>query len=687
MAKQSSQERDIALRMAELSELVDYHNRRYHLEDDPEIDDAVFDGLVRELRALEAQYPQLAAEDSVAQKVGSGPSELFTEVTHLNPMMSLDNAFGDDELLAWGERLDKLLAKLDAASLSFSVEPKVDGVAMSLVYENGQLIQAATRGDGVSGEDVTANIQTIASVPQSLKGGPFPGVLQVRGEVYLAKAAFEQLNAAQEALGAKQFVNPRNAAAGSLRQKDPKVTATRPLAFLAYQVVTSARNSLELTTQREVLDFLARAGFSVAAEAKVAKTIGAVVEAANYLQEQRGDIPYEIDGAVVKVNELDLHDRLGATSRAPRWAIAVKFPPEERSTLLEAIEVSIGRTGRVTPFARLEPVFVGGSTVGLATLHNEDQVREKDVRPGERVIVRKAGDVIPEILGPVDARAKNRPQAWTFPLECPSCAGPLQRLDGESDTYCTNVDCPAQRVQRIAHFASRHALDIEGLGEERITQFVDAGLLLDPADLFTLTLPALAALDRMGELSANNLISAIEAAKRQPLPRILVALGIRHVGPTVARAIATRFRTLDELRAAELEQLAAIDGVGPIIAESVFRFFSHPTNIQVLDRLVELGLAIEEQLSTGPSLPQTLLAKAVVVTGSVPGFSRDEAEAAVIARGGSSPSAVSKKTFCVVVGSAPGASKLTKAEALAIPMLDAADFVSLLETGDLPTSP
>jgi DNA ligase (NAD+) len=303
------------------------------------------------------------------------------------------------------------------------------------------------------------------------------------------------------------------------------------------------------------------------------------------------------------------------------------------------------------------------------------------------VIVRKAGDVIPEILGPVDARAKNRPQAWTFPLECPSCAGPLQRLDGESDTYCTNVDCPAQRVQRIAHFASRHALDIEGLGEERITQFVDAGLLLDPAVLFTLTLPALAALDRMGELSANNLISAIEAAKRQPLPRILVALGIRHVGPTVARAIATRFRTLDELRAAELEQLAAIDGVGPIIAESVFRFFSHPTNIQVLDRLVELGLAIEEQLSTGPSLPQTLLAKAVVVTGSVPGFSRDEAEAAVIARGGSSPSAVSKKTFCVVVGSAPGASKLTKAEALAIPMLDAADFVSLLETGDLPTSP
>ncbi len=688
-----------AERVAELRALIAHHDERYHLLDSPEITDAEYDALKRELLALEAEHPELATPDSPTQSVGAAPSGLFAEVRHQVPMMSLDNAQTEDELRSWADRLVRLVPELDLGALAFSCEPKVDGVAMSLTYEHGRFVQAATRGNGVVGEDVTDNVATVASVPKVLSpdAGPFPERLFVRGEIYLPTAAFLALNERQLAAGGKVFANPRNSAAGSLRQKDPAITASRPLAFWAYQVVrpedpaagAAAAGPWAPATQTEALAQLARAGFPVSPDARRVVGIDAVVERCAELAEHRHDLPYEIDGVVVKVDDLSLHRRLGQTSRAPRWAVAFKFPPEERATRLLGIEVSIGRTGRATPFARLVPVFVGGSTVQLATLHNEDQVRLKDVRPGDIVLVRKAGDVIPEVVGPMldhpDA-PRRRPRRWRFPTVCPSCGGPLVRLVGESDTYCTNIDCPAQRVQRIVHFASRSAMDIEGLGEQRVVQLVRAGLVDDPADLYHVEASQLVGLEGMGELSAANLLSAIEASKRQPLSRLLVALGIRHVGPTVARALATSFSSLDALRAASAESLAAVEGVGPVIADSVVEFLANPANQKVLDRLVAVGVTTHQPGAAGSAtgLAQTLAGRSVVVTGTLPGYTREEAEAAIAARGGKSPGSVSSSTFAVVVGEAPGAAKLTKADQLGIPLVDGADFDRLLATGEVP---
>jgi DNA ligase (NAD+) len=591
---------------------------------------------------------------------------------------------------------------LDLAHLAFSSEPKVDGVAMSLTYEHGRYVQAATRGDGVTGEDVTANVATVRSVPQTLKaaGGPYPARLEVRGEIYMPLADFAAMNARQEAAGEKSFVNPRNSAAGSLRQKDPAMTAARPLSFWAYQVGEvegpAAGGKWPAATQSATLALLARAGLPVSPDARAVTGMEAVIERCHELALERHDLPYEIDGVVTKVDDLALHARLGATSRAPRWAIAFKFPPEERTTRLRNIEVSIGRTGRATPFGRLEPVFVGGSTVGVATLHNQDQVQAKDVRPGDVVVVRKAGDVIPEIVGPVltgpGVPARRKPK-WKFPTTCPSCGDPLVRLPGESDTYCTNIDCPAQRVQRIAHYASRSAMDIEGLGEERVVQLVDAGLIVDPADLYQLTAEQLVALERFGALSAANLVAAIAASTAQPLSRLLVALGIRHLGPTGARALARAFGTLDAIVSAQEAELAAVDGIGAVIATSVAEFLAGPTNVEVVERLRRAGVATEEPGAASPAdggggsvgtLPQTLEGRTVVVTGAVPGYTREGAEEAIMARGGKSPGSVSKKTFALVVGEAPGASKLKKADELGVPVVEAAAFGSLLESGQLP---
>ena len=473
--------------------------------------------------------------------MGAAPSGLFQEVRHRVPMMSLDNAFDEDELRAWSERLRRQHPDLDLASLAFSCEPKVDGVAMSLTYEHGRFVQAATRGDGVTGEDVTANVATVADVPRELSkvGGPYPAVLEVRGEIYMPVAEFEAMNKRQAEAGERLFVNPRNSAAGALRQKDPRITATRPLRFWAYQVGVvegAAKKSVwPAARQSATLEQLAAAGFPVSPQAGLVTGMDDAVARCRELAEARHALPYEIDGVVIKVDDLALHAVLGATSRAPRWAIAFKFPPEERTTRLLGIHVSIGRTGRATPFGQLEPVFVGGSTVQLATLHNEDQVAAKDVRPGDLVIVRKAGDVIPEIVGPVlhgpGVPARRKPK-WKFPATCPSCGEPLLRLPGESDTFCTNIDCPQQHVQRIAHYTSRSALDIEGLGEERVFQLVAAGLVNDAADLYGLTAEQLVELERFGALSAANLVEAIAASKAQPLSRLLVALGIRHLGPT-----------------------------------------------------------------------------------------------------------------------------------------------------------
>jgi DNA ligase (NAD+) len=688
---------DEAARAAELRRVIEYHNERYYALDAPEIPDAEYDLLVRELRAIEAAHPSLVTADSPTQTVGAAPLGLFQPVRHRVLMMSLDNAFEEAELRAWAERLRRQIPDLDLEHLDFSCEPKVDGVAMSLTYREGRLVRGATRGDGVTGEDVTANVRTIRSVPHRLdeKEGPYPRLLEIRGEIYLPLADFAAMNERQTAAGLKPFVNPRNAAAGALRQKDPAVTATRPLSFWAYQVGeverVAAGKAWPAPTQSATLALLERAGLPVSPDARIVSGVDAVVARCVEMAGARHDLPYEIDGVVTKVDDLGLHQRLGATSRAPRWAIAFKFPPEERTTRLLGIQVSIGRTGRATPFARLEPVFVGGSTVRVATLHNEDQVEAKDVRPGDLVVVRKAGDVIPEVVGPVPKGPgvpRRRGPKWRFPEACPSCAMPLVRLPGESDTYCTNIDCPAQRVQRIAHYASRPAMDIEGLGEERVIQLVGAGLIADPADLYELEAPQLAALERFATLSAANLVAAIAASTRQPLSRLLVGLGIRHLGPTGARAVARAFGNLDAIVAAEAAELAAVEGIGPVIAASVAEFLAVPTNQTVVERLRAAGVAAEEPGAGGAprqaALRQTLEGLAIVVTGTVPGYTREEAEEAISARGGKSPSSVSRKTFALMVGEAPGESKLKKAEDLGIPVVPADRFASLLETGEIP---
>ena len=718
-----------AARAAELRELIEHHNERYFVFDAPEISDADYDALLRELREIEADNPDVVTPTSPTQRVGGAAvSELFAPVRHRIPMMSLDNAFTDGELEAWADRLRRQLDGVDLEALDFSCEPKVDGVAMSLTYVDGRFARAATRGDGVTGEDVTANVATIEDVPQRLAIRA-PRHIEVRGEVYMPTAAFAELNERASKEGTKTFANPRNAAAGSLRQKDAAVTASRPLSFWAYQigevdgsVPEEARSGEPVqghgtaawppSTQSGSLELLRRAGFPVSPDARPVRGVSAAFRRCRELEARRHQLPYEIDGVVVKVDELALHHRLGATSRAPRWAIAFKFPPEDRTTKLVDIMVSIGRTGRATPFAVLEPVFVGGSTVRLATLHNEDQVRAKDVRVGDMVIVHKAGDVIPEVVGPAPepgGRGRKRSAPWRFPTVCPSCGGPLTRLPGESDTYCTNIDCPSQRVQRIVHYASRSAMDIEGLGEERVHQLVAAGLVSDPADLYELRAERLELLERMGAISSRNLVAAIEASKARPLSRLLVALGIRHVGPTGARALARAFGDLGALRGAAAEQLAAVEGVGTIIADAVVEFFANPQNQAVIDRLVALGVRHDEpggpaastrtlpgegagetggpdDAQRGAGLPQTLAGKSVVVTGTLEGWTREEAEQAILLRGGKSPGTVSKKTLAVVVGDAPGAAKTSRAEALGVPTIDGASFQVLLDTGEVPPS-
>jgi DNA ligase (NAD+) len=693
-AEDDSAAGDPVARAGELRALIVHHNERYHTLDDPEITDAEYDALVRALRDLEAEHPDLAVPDSPTSQVGAAPSTLFAPVVHHVRMMSLDNAFSPEELQAWADRVGKQVPP----DTAFECELKIDGLAISLLYRDGRFVQAATRGDGTTGEDVTANIATVGAIPKELDpaAGPLPEVLEVRGEVYMPIAAFDDLNRRQAEAGDRLFVNPRNSAAGSLRQKDPGVTATRALSFWAYQVgevrpepsVAGGQLPDLATSQSTTLAWLGRAGFPVNPEVHLVEGLNGVLEFCARWEEHRHDLDYEIDGVVVKVDDLDLQRELGSTSRAPRWAIAYKFPPEERSTTLRHIAVSIGRTGKATPFAVLEPVFVGGSTVGLATLHNEDQVRLKDVRPGDTVIVRKAGDVIPEVVGPLRVKGRRRKPAWKFPTTCPVCAAPLVRLEGESDTFCTNLDCPGQRVQRIAHFASRSAMDIEGLGEQRVQLLVDNGLLVDVADLYGFTPETFAGLEGFAELSTANLLAAIDDSRQRPLSRVLIGLGIRHLGQVGSTALARACRDLDVILTADESTLAEIDGVGPVIASSVMAWFDSPVNRSVVDRLRAAGLQFTEPgVDTGgadPDLEQTLGGRSVVVTGTLDGYTRDEAEAAVAARGGKSPGTVSKKTYAVVVGRAPGASKVSKAEQLGVPIVDGASFEEFLAMGELP---
>ena len=683
-------DQSIEQRVAQLREEIREHDRRYYELDAPVISDAEYDELVRELRSLEEKYPELITPDSPTQRVGGAPvTELFASVTHGVPMMSLDNVVSEEELRAWVERLHRRLAGApraatdEPAAVSYVCELKIDGLAISIRYEQGRYVRAATRGDGRVGEDVTANVRTIDQVPDRLGDGA-PEVLEVRGEIYMPRSAFDALNERQMAAGERPFVNPRNAAAGALRQKDPRITAQRTLALWAYQL-GEVVGGPTFATHHETLEWLRSLGFPVNPEIRQVSTPDEVLEYCLHWQQHRHDLDYEIDGVVVKVDDLAHRELLGATSKAPRWAIAYKFPPEERTTRLLDIKVSIGRTGRATPYAVLEPVFVGGVTVSQATLHNEDQVRAKDVRPGDTVIVRRAGDVIPEVLGAVVAERPPGTEPWQFPTECPCpLRSRLVRPEGEAEHRCIHPECPVQRQTAIEHFASRSAMDIDALGEKRIAQLIEAGMVASVADLYDLDWDAVAKLDRMGEQSAANLRASIEASRRRPLSRLLVGLNIRHLGPAGAEALASAFGSLDAIMEASVEQLADTEGVGPVIARSVHTWFSDPANRQLVERLRAAGLQFVDERG-GDGRSRVLAGKSVVVTGTLRNYTREEAEEAIKARGGKSPGSVSKKTTALVVGESPGASKVTKAEQLGVPILDEAGFEHLLETGELPS--
>jgi len=670
-------------RVTQLRDQIAAHNEAYHGRDEPTVPDAVYDQLLRELAEIEARHPDLVTPESPTQSVGSTPSEIFAPVEHKVPMMSLDNAMDMEELQSWYERVLKGLEGADSCQLV--CELKFDGLAVSIRYENGELVQAATRGNGRVGEDVTHNVLTIEDIPHQIKNAP--EVLEVRGEVYLPISRFDSLNEEQLAKGEPAFANPRNTAAGSLRQKDPTVTASRKLAFWSYQVGEVLGGS-RMASSAETFELLQSLGLPVNPEVTEFSKFSEVQKFCELWMSKRHEPDYEIDGVVVKLADLAQRQMLGSTSRAPRWAIAFKFPPEEKTTRLVDINVSIGRTGRVTPFAVLEPVFVGGSTVGMATLHNEDQVAAKNVRPGDMVVVRKAGDVIPEVVGPILADRSADSEPWAFPKVCPSCELALERSEGDANTYCLNRSCPARVETGISHFASRNAMDIEGLGERTVRGLVEQGMAGDVGDLFALTKPQLMELlvsDSSNETLVNNLLSAIDAARERPLANVLIGLGIEHLGPSAAELIARRFGNLDNIAEAETGDIEAIDGIGPVIALSVKGFFADDHNKLIVEKFQLNGVRLD--ITDGEAdAPQVLVGRSIVVTGSLDGWflSRDEAKRSIIARGGKSPGSVSKSTYVLVAGNEAGQSKMDKASELGIPIVGETELRHLLQTGQLP---
>jgi DNA ligase (NAD+) len=681
-------------RHQELSEQVDDARWRYYVLDDPTLSDADFDVRLRELEALEDRFPELRTPDSPTQKVGGAVATEFTAVDHLQRMESLDNAFSFEELGAWHARI--LREGIEAPALL--CELKVDGLAINLLYEDGRLVRALTRGDGRTGEDVTPNVKTIASVPHRLSGTdehPVPALVEVRGEVFLPSEAFERLNASMTDAGKPMFANPRNAAAGSLRQKDPRVTATRDLGMVCHGI--GAREGFEPTAQSAAYDALRAWGLPISEQVRVVPTLADVEAFVEHVGEHRHTIVgYEIDGVVVKVDDVSLQRRLGSTSRAPRWAIAFKYPPEEVNTLLLSIEVNVGRTGRVTPYGVMEPTKVAGSTVENATLHNAHEVKRKDVRPGDTVILRKAGDVIPEILGPVLALRPDGLEPWQMPTTCPACGTPLaQQKEGDKDLRCPNHEkCPAQVRERVFHVAGRGAFDIEGLGYEAAVALLDAGAISNEGDLFDLdeaallTAPLFTRAPKKGEegpqLSANGarlLANLHERRAKVPLWRVLVALSIRHVGPTAARALATEFGSMAAIREASEEALAATDGVGPTIAASVREWLDGDQaswHTAILDSWEAAGVTMADERDE--SVARTLEGLTIVATGSLQHYTRDSVKEAIISRGGKAAGSVSKNTDYVVVGDNAG-SKADKAEQLGVPVLDEEQFTVLLEKG------
>lgn len=707
-----------AARAAELRHLLDYHAYRYYALDAPEITDAAFDNLLVELQQIEAAHPELVTPDSYTQRVGGYVSEQFTPVTHMARMYSMDDAMNLEELDEWLARTEEALG---AGRVAYTCELKIDGLGVAITYQNGAFVRAATRGDGTTGEDVSLNVRTIKDVPMHLSeaalahmGADRGTPIEVRGEVYMPKGSFARLNAEADAEGREPFANPRNAAAGSLRQKDPKVTATRSLATFIYSIADTA--PLHVDSQHAFLDWLREAGFSV--NASVARcTSPAEVHAfcADALA-HRGDLDYDIDGVVVKVDGFDQQADLGFTARAPRWAIAFKFPPEEKTTVLREIRIQVGRTGVLTPVAEFDPVTVAGSTIARATLHNLDEIRRKDVRVGDTIIVHKAGDVIPEVVGPMLDKRPDDAVEWDMPELCPACGSPVVHEGDEVAYRCVSLDCPAQLKERLIHWVSRGCMDVDGLGDELIDKMIEAGLLRDVADFYTLDADSIAALDtgrtyakddkkkgvaagdpiKVGHTIAGKVMDELVRSKAQPLSRVLFALGIRHVGKSVAEVLAQRFLTIDALAAASEEDIAACEGIGPKIAASVREFLSVPENLEVLQRLREAGLALEENLGavvaqaaqeTGVDVDlaagQPLDGLTFVLTGTLVNRTRDEAGAALKLLGAKVSGSVSKKTSYLVAGPKAG-SKLTKAESLGVPVLDEEALERILATGEVP---
>lgn len=661
--------------LAKVEELNE-HNHRYHVLDAPIIDDNAYDRLYQELRAIEDEHPDWVDDASPTRRVGDAIDGAFAEVVHRLRMFSLDNAMDADELAAWHDRLTSALGGEPGA---FSCELKIDGLAVSITYEDGVLVRAATRGDGAVGEDVTANVRTIRSVPLRLRDGA-PPVMEVRGEIYLPISEFDALNERQAEAGERPYINPRNTAAGSVRQKDPAKTAERNLAVWIYQL-GYLDGGPPLSTHSEQMAWLADLGLRVNPANETVDAFDDVLAYIERANEERHDRDYETDGIVVKVDSLAEQVDVGFTARSPRWAIAFKLPPEEKTTVLRDILINVGRTGAVTPYAVLEPVFVGGVTVTNATLHNEGEIHRKDVRPGDTVVVRRAGDVIPEVLGPVPELRPSSTPEWHMPATCPFCGNPIVLPEGQAKARCTGgYECPSRLREYLAHFVSRGAMDIEGLGYRTVDMLLERGMIADPADIYGITVDDLLPIEGWKETSAGNLVAAIEASKDRPLAKLIFGLGIDHVGGTVAGLLSRRFGSLDALAGATVDEIADIDGIGPEIAGSVSEWFADPVNVDLVHRLAAAGVSVEDPDDGRGALPQNLDGVTVVITGTLEGFSRDTAKAAVVDRGGKVTGSVSSRTTALVAGANAG-SKLAKAQELGVAVLDEAAFGDLLERG------
>lgn len=666
-----------AERVEELRAEIRAHNHRYYILNEPTVSDAQFDALLRELIGLEEEHPELVTPDSPTQRVGTPVDDQFQPVTHLRPLFSLDNAETHEALQAWEQRMERQLGR---APDGYVCELKIDGLAVVLTYREGVLVTGATRGDGVVGEDITANLRTIESIPLRVLGDEIPEVIEVRGEVYMPYDAFDALNDRQVEEGKPLFANARNAAAGSVRMKDPSVTARRGLNVWIYQLGLIEGGPV-LASHSETIDYMRSLGFRTNPASREVATISEVYDYVVEAEKTRHDMAYQTDGVVIKANSLGDQETLGYTSKAPRWAIAYKFPPEEQVTRLEDIRINIGRTGAATPFAVLDPVFVGGATVGMATLHNMEQVALKDVRIGDQVVVRRAGDVIPEVVGPVLSARDGTEKKWSMPENCPFCGNPIVRPEGEAVARCTGgFECPSRVREWLFHFAGRGGMDIEHLGYKTIDLLLGEGLISDPADIFTFDVGDLLGREGWGEVSVGNLKSAIDAARDRPVYRLLTALGIRHVGGTVARLLARHFGGLPALMEAGEEEISAIDGIGPVIASEVAAWSEDPVNRQLVEKLGEAGVRLVDEPSEEAG--SDLLDGAVfVISGTIDGYTRDEAKKAVEDRGGKATGSVSRNTTALIVGESPGASKVDRANELGIPIIEASGFARLLDQG------